>query len=220
VLAAAVVALLVSRVVSNDSQPWNGVVGSGVAATETRHLPAFDGIELDGANDVVVHVGGAQSVVVRGDDNLVGRVTTRVSGDRLVIGTTGTFRTASPMRVDVRVPELTAASLSGAGNVTLRGVEAPRLDVRLSGSGALRASGAVTRLDVELAGSGDVQLGRLVARDVSAGISGTGRIVVHARRRLDASVRGVGTIVYSGDPAHVKTSVSGVGAVEHVERLQ
>jgi hypothetical protein len=92
-------------------------------------------------------------------------------------------------------------------------VKAPRLTVTLAGSGVVRASGAVNRLDVSLTGSGDAQLGQLVARDVQAALDASGRIVVNATRRLDASLRGSGAIFYTGNPAHVTKDVSGSGAI-------
>jgi Putative auto-transporter adhesin, head GIN domain len=77
----------------------------------------------------------------------------------------------------------------------------------------VRASGTVARLGVSLGGSGDAQLGQLVARDVRAVLNGSGRIAVHATNTLQASVPGSGTIVYSGHPAHVTTSITGSGAI-------
>ena len=57
--------------------------GSGVPATQTRHVSAFHEVELAGGNNVVIHVGETRSVVVKADDNLLDRVTTRVeSGAR------------------------------------------------------------------------------------------------------------------------------------------
>ncbi|HEY6067532.1 MAG TPA: DUF2807 domain-containing protein, partial [Gaiellaceae bacterium] len=87
------------------------------------------------------------------------------------------------------------------------------LSVALIGGGLLRAGGTVNRLDVSLAGSGDAQLEQLVARDVHAVLSGSGRILVHATGKLDASVPGTGTILYSGNPANVKTNISGQGEI-------
>jgi len=196
------------------SSSSNGVQGSGVAATETRNLGTFRSIELAGANNVTVRVGGKQSVVVHADDNLLRRVTTRVQAGGLAIGnTSGSFTTKSPMHVAVSVPSLTAITLSGSGVISAAGITGPSLTVRLSGAGVLRASGIATRLDVTLAGSGDAQLKQLAARDVQAVVSGSGRILVTATKSLDASVPGSGTIMYSGDPAHVTTSITGSGAV-------
>jgi hypothetical protein len=44
-------------------------------------------------------------------------------------------------------------------------------------------------------------------------VSGSGRILVTATESLDAAVPGTGAITYSGNPAHVTTSITGVGAV-------
>jgi len=50
-------------------------------------------------------------------------------------------------------------------------------------------------------------------RNAQAVVTGSGRILVSRTERLDAAVRGSGVIVYSGNPAHVTTSVTGGGAV-------
>jgi hypothetical protein len=206
--------LMVQYDLFKSSSSSNGVQGSGVAATETRNLGPFRSIELAGANNVTVRVGGKQSVVVHADDNLLRRVTTQVQAGGLAIGnTSGSFTTKSPMHVEVSVPSLTAITLSGSGVISAAGITGPRLTVRLSGAGVLRASGTATRLDVTLAGSGDAQLKQLAARDVQAVVSGSGRILVTATKSLDASVPGSGAIMYSGEPARVTTSITGSGAV-------
>ena len=116
--------------------------GSGVPITEARHLPAFHGVDLAGTNTVTVRVGEPQSVVVKADDNLVHRITTRVRSGRLVIGTRGDYSTTSPTSVVISVPILTSATLSGSGTVTVEQVAGRHLTVRLPGSGTLRASGS------------------------------------------------------------------------------
>jgi hypothetical protein len=135
-----------------------------------------------------------------------------VAGGALLIGTTGSF-TRTLMSVDVTVPALAAVTLSGSGQLSVTGISTPVLTVSLPGSGALDASGTVTRLDVTLGGSGQARLDQLTARDVHAVISGSGLIRVTATASLDASVPGQGAIVYSGDPPRVTTSVTGTGAV-------
>jgi hypothetical protein len=192
-----------------------GLVGSGTAAAQPRHLEAFSSVDLAGSSNVTVRAGGRQSVVVHADDNLLGQVTTQVRATTLVIGTRGSFTTSSPMSVEISVPSLEAVTLSGSGSgaITASNIQGPRLSVRLSGSGVVRASGTVARLDVSLGGSGDAQLERLVARDVRAVLAGSGRIVTRATNTLQASVPGSGTIVYSGNPAHVTRSITGSGAI-------
>ncbi len=210
-----VVVLLLRYDVFGSSRATSGTQGSGIEATQTRSLAPFSSVELAGSNLVTISVGGTQSVVVHADRNLIRQVTTRVEGGRLVVANTGSFTTKAPMRVAVTMPALNALTLSGSGIITVENVDADALTLMLSGSGVLRAAGTVGRLDVSLAGSGDAQLDSLVARDVHAVVTGSGRIVVHPTSSLDASVPGTGAIVYTGEPPHVKTSITGVGAVTH-----
>jgi hypothetical protein len=207
VLGTAVVALLV-----RGGSSGSGVQGSGVAATQARALPAFSSLELAGSNNVTVAVGGRQSVVVHADSNLVGYVTTRVVAGTLIIDTTGSFTTRSPMSVAVSVPALAAVTLSGSGEISVNGIGGSQLTVSLPGSGALYAGGTVAHLDVTLDGSGLAQLDNLVARDVHAVVSGSGLIRVTATANLNAEVSGSGAIIYSGNP-QVTSSVTGSGAV-------
>jgi hypothetical protein len=206
--------LLARLDVFQGSNGSHSVEGSGVAAAETREVSAFDGVELAGSNNVIVRVGGKQRVVVHGDDNLLERVTTDVQQGVLVIGETpGSFTTKSPMYVEVDAPSLDALALSGSGIVSVTRVDAKRFKVSLPGSGVVRASGSATRLDVTLGGSGDAQLQALVADEVTARVTGSGRILVNATTSLDASVAGSGAVVYVGGPSHVTKSVTGSGAV-------
>lgn len=205
--------LLVETDVFRGSSSSSGQ-GSGVAASQPRDVAAFNGIDLAGSNIVTVRVGGTQSVVVHGDDNLLNRVTTKVQDGSLVIGNTpGNLTSVTPMSVEVIVPSLDSLSLSGSGVIAVTGVDTPALKATLSGSGVLRASGTAARLDIELPGSGDAQLDQLVARDVHAVVRGSGRILVTATASLNGSVPGSGAIIYSGNPADVTTSVTGSGAV-------
>jgi hypothetical protein len=211
-LAGSVVVLL-ARHDSDSSSPSGSSRGSGVAAAQTRNVPAFTSVDLAGANNVVIHVGGEQKVVVRADDNLLGRVTTGVRDGRLVIGSTGSFSARSPMRVDIAVPSLDSVTLSGSGVVIVDGLHATTFTVEVPGSGVLRVSGTADRLDATLGGSGDVDLQGLVAHDATAVVAGSGRVQVHASRSLDATVSGVGAIYYSGNPSKVAQSITGTGSI-------
>lgn len=191
----------------------SGVQGSGTAATQTRTVARFSSLDLAGTNKVTVVVGGQQSVVVHADSNLIGRVTTSVVAGTLIIDDTGSFTAISPMSVEVSVPSLAALKLSGTGMISVSGIKAQRLTVTVSGTGALYASGTTTQLDVTLGGDGQAQLNNLVADNVHAVVSGSGLIQVNATASLDAAVPGEGTILYSGNPPQVTTSITGTGAV-------
>jgi len=125
---------------------------------------------------------------------MLGQVTTRVVAGTLVIGNTpGRHNTKGPMIVLVALPRLDS--------------------VAISGSGVVGAKGASRRLNVSLGGSGDLELAQLVARQVRAVLSGSGRIDVTATDSLEASLSGSGVIQYAGNPPHVTTSVTGSGTI-------
>jgi len=214
VLGGVAVALLYQLDVLGSSSSSAATEGSGVPATQTRAVPAFHIVELAGGNNVVVHVGGEQSVVVEADDNLLNRVTTEVQSGTLVIGNTpGSIQTKSPMSVEVTVRTLDALTLAGGGNIVVTGIKAESLEVALSGSGNITGSGGATSLDVSLDGSGNAWFTRVAANHVHAVLTGSGNIFVTARKSLDASVPGSGTISYAGNPQDVTKSITGSGAI-------
>jgi hypothetical protein len=184
--------------------------------TQTRSVPPFGAVDLAGNNVVSVHVGAKQSVVVHARKDMLGRVSTRVVGGSLVIADVpSSHPTKGPMSVSVTVPSLRSLTLSPSGNgvITVTGVNAPSFTVTVAGNGVVRAGGKTTSLDTSVSGSGDVELGQLLARDVRAVVSGSGRIVVTAANSLQASVPGSGVIQYGGTPTRVVTSVTGSGAI-------
>jgi len=188
--------------------------GSGVPAVETRNVPAFHAVELAGANNVAIHVGGTQQVVVRADQNLIGRVTTEVRSGTLVVGNKpGSYATKAPTGVEITVPSLSALTLSGSGNIVVDGIDAQSLTVNLPGSGTLNGSGTVTRLEVTIGGSGSVQFAGVTARDGHAVVSGSGTIFLNVTGSLDASVSGSGSVIYAGSPQTVTKSVTGSGSI-------
>ena len=206
--------LLVALVYHFSGSSSSTTTGSGVPAVETRNVPAFHAVELAGANNVAIHVGGTQSVVVRADRNLIGRVTTEVHSGTLVVGNTaGSFQTKAPTGVEVTVPTLEALTLSGSGNIVVDGVDTDSLTVSLPGSGTLTANGTATKLDATVGGSGSVMFAGLTAQDVHAVVSGSGTIFVTATGSLDAAVPGSGSVIYAGSPQAVTKSVTGSGTI-------
>jgi hypothetical protein len=209
---AAIGVVLVLASIGDDPSGSRPVLGSGVAATETRAVAPFTTVELSGANVVTIEVGAPQSVVVQADDNVLENVTTEVRAARLVVGTTGSFTSITPMSVAITVPSLDGLTLSGTGSVVADGVRGPALDVALPGTGRIRATGRVDRLDARLSGSGELRLGGVHAESVRAVLSGTGRIVVTAHGTLDASIPGTGAIEYAGHP-ELTRRITGTGTI-------
>jgi putative autotransporter adhesin-like protein len=173
VVVAVLVMLAVDRIFSATSTGPAGT-GSGDAATQARSLPPFTGIELAGANNVVVRVGGERSVAVHADSNLLAQVTTRVRSGTLVIGTTpGNLSARSPMYVTVGVPSLDTLTLQGT--VVLRGLIARAASATLAGDGTIMLT-ATRRLAARISGNGTILYGG-DPPNVTRRITGSGTIV-------------------------------------------
>lgn len=201
-------------VVHVDHRPV--LVGSGKPASVERAPPPFERIALRSAENVEVRVGGKTSVKVSGDDNLLELVETRVEGDTLVIESRGSYRTKTPLLVEVQLPSLRHFALDGSADARLSGIRGERLGVELNGSGDIEASGEVGELEVEVNGSGDADLGELRAKRVEAELNGSGDIDVAASEELRAEINGSGDIRYRGAPAKLRSEVNGSGDVEAV----
>jgi hypothetical protein len=112
--------------------------GSGRIGTETRPLPAFQGVALAGAIDLVVRQGTPQVVEVQADDNLLPDLETEVTGSgadaRLQVrwkrGTS--IYNSRTVRVSVTVPLLTSLAASGSGDMLVEAFETPSLAIRIS----------------------------------------------------------------------------------------
>ena len=186
---------------------------SGPTVEQTRTVPTFSGIDLAGANDVVVRVGGPQRVVLRGDASVVGLVTTDVRLGTLVIGQRRGITTDARLSVDVTVPSLDSAAISGSGRLTVVGVQASEFSAALTGSGELSVTGTAGRYSAALSGVGSLLLGGLVGNQVTVDLSGSGQVTVDATRAVDVNLSGTGSVLYRGNPAHVTKVVTGTGAV-------
>ena len=215
----AVVGVLIATVIlvvaiggGRETRSASRTRGSGVSVIDRREVAPFTGVELAGANTVVIHVGAPQSVAVTGDDDLVSRVTTVVEHGRLVIDDSGNFTTNAPMHVAVSVPSLDGVELGGAGTVTIDGVTSADFGADLAGDGTLIVSGAVQQVTAVLSGTGTLDLHDLVATDGTAQLQGTGTIRIHATSVLDATLTGTGTILYGGEPT-VTMRNTGTGTV-------
>ncbi|WP_304350820.1 GIN domain-containing protein [Comamonas testosteroni] len=88
------------------------------------------------------------------------------------------------------------------------------IELEITGSGTIRASGEVIRLNVDISGSGDVKAKELLASIAELRVSGSGDIKAQATQSLSARVSGSGDIKVWGNPAKRDTRVSGSGEIK------
>jgi hypothetical protein len=204
--------------ISTDGVSWiwnvDAIEGSGILATETRSVPDFRLIEVQGSFDVTCRVGGEPQVKITGDDNLLIHVVAEVQGETLLLRMeSGRYSFDSGLHVAVVAPALAGVSLSGSADVDVTGVSTTRFDASVSGSGNLQVDGEVGHLQACLSGSGELRLDHLRATTADVSLSGSGDADVNVTDQLDASLSGSGDIRYRGDP-HATLSISGSGSID------
>ncbi|WP_420139027.1 head GIN domain-containing protein [Sphingomonas sp.] len=168
------------------------------AAAAERSFPTgggFDRITNSTPFDVFVHTGRAPGVHVVGSDEAIKRLELDNRGGELRIGTKSSgwfsgWRWGSNVRarIDVTVPALVSARVSGPGNVTIDTVRVRDFGAHVSGPGnvkvgALDASGVT----LSLSGPGDIAIAGRAARAVMT-VSGPGNIHAEQLRLGQANV--------------------------------
>lgn len=157
------------------------VVGSGVPATESREVGAFEGVRNASSLDVRVSVGETGPVVLTCDDNLIDEVITEVDAEGLLVIRVRDglwFDTSADCRADVPAPTLRAVENLGSGDLWVRDA----LDVAHAlnaGSGDLILVGeAMPLAHAHNAGSGDLDAIGIDVAELQLSNNGSGDVVV------------------------------------------
>ena len=219
----------------NNEGGQQGSAGSGsAAASRDFQVGPFDRINLTGAANVVVTVGGQPSVRAEGDSELIERLEIAVVDGELRIGMRegNWIRNRGSVTVRVTAPGLQAAALAGAGDMNIDRVQgqtfsatiggAGDLDIgqlrvgnasfTLSGAGNVRAIGGAQQANATLGGVGNLDLERFEVADATVALSGAGSIELRATGTAQVRLSGVGNVEIEGG-ARCTVSRSGVGRV-------
>ena len=118
------------------------------------------------------------------------------------------------VKIVVTAPNINSFNLEGSANLMLLDYDQDTLQVDISGSGEVSATGRARALEVDISGSGDADLGALSATDANVAIAGSGDAVVAPTGRADITIAGSGDVVLNTRPATVNQQVSGSGEVD------
>jgi hypothetical protein len=115
--------------------------------------------------------------------------------------------------VRIGVPHLSSLRLQGGNDVQVKGFKGGTSRVDVDGAARLYASGELDELTVDMEGAGLADLGDLIATDAHVTVDGIGQVVVHPKDTLDATMNGIGAILYAGSPRQVNTHMNGLGTI-------
>jgi len=209
------------------------IAGDGNLVTDTLALERFENIDLGGMFNVALIRGNNPQVIVETDSNLMEFVLVQVKGGTLRICTRNQNLRPTRSRLTITYPELARVSISGAGklsstepvesreltfNISGAGeidleVDTRILRTNLSGAGDLRLQGEAARHYIDLSGASHLQSANLITRETRINLSGAGSAKVYASDLLEASLSGVGSIRYYGNPTERKVNSFGIGTI-------
>ena len=130
------------------------------------------------------------------------------------------WRGERDVHVVVTAPHLEKAAVSGSGHLDLGRLSQDRIELGVSGSGALDVSGQFKTLRISVSGSGAARLGQVNVADMSAGLSGSGLIkAAGAANTLHLGISGSGVGDFSALAAQdVDAHLSGSGSARLAPR--
>ena len=204
-----------------------------IAAERNFSVTDFDQVVLAGSADVDVTTGQRASVIASGDAADLAWLDVKVVGSRLVIGLKRGFRgwaSRDGLKVRVSVPSLSAATISGSGEmgvdrvvgpfrgrvsgsgeIEVGSVDSSTLDLAISGSGSIEVKGGrCGAASFSTTGSGNIDAAGVHCRTVTASITGSGNIEGYATETAELRVLGSGNIDIAGG-ARCTNKVTGVG---------
>ncbi len=217
-------------------------VNSVKAEEENREVSPFSEISLRISGNLYLTQGNKQSVRVVAKESVLSELITEVKGNELVIRfpNSNIFqRNFKPGKIEiyVTVPDVSALSVSGSGDIIAEKLEARILNLSLSGSGGIKlGSLESSKLKGSISGSGNIEVkGRKVADDLSVTISGSGNFNatdfeadavsvtiagsgncnVTSSGTIKARIAGSGSVFYSGNPS-IDASTAGSGKVREM----
>lgn len=210
-----------------------GVVGSGQVTSEVRQVPVFYGVDLRCSANVFITQGDVQEIKVEAEDNILSHITTEVKNNELIIDCKEYVRTRRPVNVYVTVKDLCLVELSGSGtlvtrssfscdhmNIRLAGsgdikamLSAKSVKATLSGSGNLELSGSASESDIRISGSGNVNAESMKCFESAISISGSGVGRVDVDNDLVVNITGSGNVYYLNEPGHIRSRITGSGEI-------
>jgi len=186
----------------------------GPTVSRNYQVGNFQEIEVAGPYDVTVQTGANPGVSARAGESLLDRTTVEVQGNKLVIQPKGhglfnfSFGSRHKAEFTVTVPQLSSATLAGAGDLNVNAVHGDSFEATLAGAGDIGIGSVdVKSLKVSMAGAGDAKVGSGKAEIAEYSAVGAGDIDARGVVTRDAKV----TIAGSGD---VHANATGAAVVE------
>jgi hypothetical protein len=211
--------------------------GNGKVDVREISVESFERINIGGNYDVTLIKSNDTKVVIETDENLQNYINTELYDKTLNINNVHNLKSTDGINIEIYYHEInkiysTGASklsndgileteeliinLSGAGAINLE-IQTSKVKVNLTGAGVIVLSGDTDFQETHISGAGGLSANELRSKTCSINLSGLGGAEVHVVEKLEATITGVGGIVYSGNPQLIERQVTGFGKITRSE---
>lgn len=201
---------------------------------ENFTISDFERLEISDAFVIRVEQGNYFSVQVRGDRRNIDDLEVRKSGNTLVVRYNDYENRQYETYIDIVMPTLVAATLSGATQSVITGFEevenfslslsgasvaqadliAANLTIVLSGASVADLRGASSTLTAEVSGASTLKAFSFPVQTAEVNVSGASVGKVTVANHLHAIARGASTVLYRGNPV-VESEASGGSSIHN-----
>lgn len=197
---------------------------SGVNGSKAFAIDGFSAVDSTGPDDVDVRVGSGFSVRAEGDTGIMQRLEIVRNGDTLEIrrksnsGFSWGGGKKGHLKIYVTMPRITAASITGSGDMAIDHVEGDaftvdatgsgdlaiasmnvqRAEFSLTGSGNVGTSGSAKTGSFSIKGSGDIDAPKLVLNQADVSVMGSGGVTATVNGPAKVDVMGSGDVTLTG----------------------
>jgi|WetSurMetagenome_2_1015567.scaffolds.fasta_scaffold141629_1 hypothetical protein len=197
----------------------------------------FTSVTFDGAYEIELIQGNEESITVTADKDDIDELKTEIDNGKLRIYTRSTvklnkfivvlkFKTLENIEFNGGLKLKSSQKLkfsnlvikiNGGADMELN-LSCDKLKIELSGGTNGVIKGNANSMKLILNGAGRIVTDELAAKDIDVQINGAGYASVFASNSIDATIAGVGSIEYSGNPSKVKSNIMGIGSIKEKEK--
>ncbi|MCG8309986.1 MAG: DUF2807 domain-containing protein [Cytophagales bacterium] len=214
--------------------------GNGVIETREIGLDAFEKINIGGNYNVTLIESGSAKIVIETDENLLSYINVEHFNNTLSINNVHKLKSTRGINVviyytsidkiystgaskvsneGILAPDDLMINLSGAGAIDLE-IDTKNVKVNLTGAGIIKLKGKTEYQETHISGAGGLSAIDLISNACNINLSGLGGAEVHAVKKIEATITGVGGIIYAGNPEVIERQVTGFGKIKRAKEYR
>lgn len=217
----------------------NEVKGNGIVTTEVREVSPFNQIKLEGVFNVYLLQKGKELIRIEADENVLPFIVTEVENNVLTVKLKDDSKISKMKKINVYITfsDINKLETKGVGLINTMGeLDLKKLELNLIGVGATKLnlncddlnihselvgalflSGKGKEVNIDHKGIGSFESFDFKAEKVSLTSDGIGKAEVYASKELTIDAKGLGGVVYKGNPSTKNIKNEGVGVIASAE---